>query len=600
MILIFGGTTEGRMAASTIMEAGKKFFYSTRTEGQEISLPEGAHLCGTMDAASIVCFCHKNDIRLIVDAAHPFATGLHSSVADASEKLGIPVIRLERLYPSRSDNMVFCSSWENAVDRLEKDGVERLLALTGVQTIGRLKPFWKRHCTVFRILDRDDSRGKAAAEGFPLSHVVYYSGSEDDLMELIRNVRPDAVLTKESGKSGGFEEKQRACDACGAPMYVISRPELPGGFVTVYGEYGLREAIQTLLPGYYELNVGLTTGSCATAAACAATNLLLTGKTSDSVTFLLPSGEPVDMSLESSRIEAGKAAVTVVKHSGDDPDVTDGCLITATVSFSREPGIHIAGGEGVGIVTLPGLGLPVGEAAINQTPRRMIKDQLSSMTDRGLDVCISVENGEELAQHTFNGRVGVVGGISIIGSSGVVRPFSHEAFIDAIRREFEVAMASGTERVVINSGAKSEKAVKMMYPDLPQQAFIHYGNAIGETLAIASEMRIPRLTMGVMIGKAVKLAEGHLDTHSHKVTFNKDFLVSIAVDAGCSDSVIRMVEEIDLARDLWRMEDLDTAPHFFSLLVDKVSAVCRAAYDNGDLEILLIRDDGSIANRLDI
>lgn len=133
-----------------------------------------------------------------------------------------------------------------------------------------------------------------------------------------------------------------------------------------------------------------------------------------------------------------------------------------------------------------------------------------------IHVTISVPGGEEVAARTFNPRLGVVGGISIIGTSGIVKPFSSEAFVNSIRKEMSVAQATGSPRIVINSGAKSEKYIRSLYPELPSQAFVHYGNFIGETIRIAAELGIRQLTLGVMIGKAVKLAEGHLDTHSKK------------------------------------------------------------------------------------
>ncbi|MBR1538154.1 MAG: cobalt-precorrin-5B (C(1))-methyltransferase, partial [Bacteroidales bacterium] len=198
--------------------------------------------------------------------------------------------------------------------------------------------------------------------------------------------------------------------------------------------------------------------------------------------------------------------------------------------------------------------------------------------DGGLDVTISVPGGRELAQRTFNPKLGIVDGISIIGTSGIVRPFSNEAFVDAIRREIEVAVAVGTGRLVINSGAKSEAFLKKRYPDLPPQAFVHYGNFIGETLKIAAECGLSRVTMGIMLGKAVKLAEGHLDTHSKSVVMNKAFLQEVAAGAGCSPAAAAAIDRLTLARELWKGLPPDDLRRFLTAILTRCYAVCAAVY----------------------
>ena len=159
----------------------------------------------------------------------------------------------------------------------------------------------------------------------------------------------------------------------------------------------------------------------------------------------------------------------------------------------------------------------------------------------GVAVRISVPGGSELARKTFNPKLGIIGGISIIGTSGIVRPFSSEAFVNSIRKEIQVARALGCTDIVINSGAKSENYLRTRFPDLPPQAFIHYGNYIGETLRLAEEEGITRVTMGIMIGKAVKLAEGHLDTHSRNVVMNRDFITALATESHCPPENIAKV-----------------------------------------------------------
>lgn len=594
MMLILGGTTEGRIAVQVADSAGSPYFYSTRGEGQSIECHNGRHITGAMDAGAMASFCEENGIRLLVDAAHPFAAQLHSTVAEVSARLGIPAVRLERIYPSEEelDGVVWCDGYADAITRLESAGVEKLLALTGVQTIGALKPWWDHHECIFRILNREESLKIAEDHGIDRSSLAFWD--EDSDAGIIQKYHPQAILTKESGQTGGFMEKYEAARGAGIPLYVVRRPAMPDGFIRVTGKNGLRKAIERLVPGFFPLRSGFTTGACATAASKAALLALLGRPVGDTVEITFPDGESLGLPVASYEIGTGSASATVVKDAGDDPDVTNGRAIVATVAYSTVPGIHFLQGEGVGRVTLPGLGLPVGGPAINKVPREMITRELSSLCGGGLDVTISVPGGRELAQKTFNPKLGVVDGISIIGTSGIVMPFSSEAFVDAIRKEMEVAVAIGCSHIVINSGAKSEAFLKSRFPELPPQAFIHYGNYIGETLRIAAGMHIPEVTMGIMIGKAVKLAEGHLDTHSRSVVMNRDFIADLAVSAGCSPGAVESVGTMTMAREL--RTTLSPEDYFLlsDAIIQKCSYVCGTIYpasgDSGKLELILVEE----------
>ncbi|MDE5714434.1 MAG: cobalt-precorrin-5B (C(1))-methyltransferase CbiD, partial [Muribaculaceae bacterium] len=268
------------------------------------------------------------------------------------------------------------------------------------------------------------------------------------------------------------------------------------------------------------------------------------------------------------------------------------------VAYASHAGIKFYGGEGIGTVTLPGLGLEIGEPAINPAPRTNIIDELSPLYSRGLDVTISLENGKELAEKTFNPRVGVVGGVSIIGTTGIIRPFSHEAFIDCIRRGMDVAIAMSCERVVVNSGGKSERFMKTLYPSLPPHAFIHYGNSIGETMEIGKEKNVARMTIGIMLGKAVKLAEGNMDTHSHKITVNREFLKRLAKDAGCSDEALTVIDSFNLARELPSLLSVADASCFFPALLKRCHQQCSEIFSN-ILDAVLLSDDGKILSRIE-
>jgi len=592
MILILGGTTEGRMAVKVTDEAGRRFWYSTRGDLQQVESRNGVHVTGAMDADAMTAFCREHEIKLIVDAAHPFAARLHKTVSEVSQTLAIYVVRYERTYPNHTDDIIWCKDYDDALSRLDKAGVESLLALTGVQTISALKPYWEKHKCTFRVLDRKESVELARKAGFNPDNLVFYGTGSD--LELMSEVKPQAVITKESGLSGGFTDKVAAARELGIPLYAVCRPLLPDGFITVTGEHGLRKEIEQLVPGFYELRTGFTTGACATAAAKAALTALLTGEEQDSVKFSIPDGEVFTLPIQDCVIGKDWASASVVKDAGDDPDVTNGCTISVKVELSHESGVHFLQGEGVGRVTLPGLGIPIGEPAVNPVPRKMIEQELAALYDGGLDVTVSVPGGKEIAQKTFNPKLGIEDGISIIGTSGIVRPFSDEAFVEAIRREVEVAKAVGSPRLVINSGARSERFVKSLYPDLPPQAFVHYGNYIGDTIKIAKELGFQEVTMGLMIGKAVKLAAGMLDTHSREGVMDKEFIRQMARESGCPKTICDSIYSITLARELWTLIPKQNLPDFCQTLICHCHTHCDHLLSSGTLTIILISEEGSL------
>lgn len=598
MILIFGGTTEGRRAAQILEEAGKPFWYSTRSNGQDLEMVHGIRVTGGMNPDEMADFCRKNAIRLIVDAAHPFATELHHNISETAQNLNLQVIRYERQYEPHTEDICWCRDYETAILQLKEHSIHRLLSLTGVQTINRLSGYWKENECWFRILDRDTSREMAIREGFPEDHLVYYE--HEDTASLIARLKPQAILTKESGKSGGFPEKIEAARKSGTPVFVVERPTCSYENV-VNGPHGLRLKIQELLPDFFELHTGLTTGTCATASAVAVLEEILEKEERDYskkyVLVRIPDGEDIEVKIE--KIEGDTA--TVVKYAGDDPDLTDGLEICAKVRlFDHHDSqrIIIKGGEGVGTVTLPGLGLPIGAPAINETPQRMIRENLLPLLPegKGAEVVISVPQGREVGAKTFNPRIGVQGGISIIGTSGIVKPFSSEAWVSSIRKEMAVGLeVVRGERlrpeIVINSGAKSEAFLHQRFPKLPLQAFVHYGNFIGETIRIAAELGVSHLVMGVMIGKAVKLAEGNLDTHSRQVTMNQSFIQQMAIEAGLDAS---RIETLNMARELWTLYDEKEMESFGKVIIRHCHEHCDALLPNGQLDILLISDQGKI------
>lgn len=617
MILVFGGTTEGRKAVEVLEEAGTLYYYSTCSDGQEIELVNGVHLTGGMEVPEMISCCCEHNIRLIVDAAHPFAEELHRNLLFLARHIGSPIIRYNRIFPPHDKDLIWCKDFDDAVRQLEDHHIERLLALTGVGTIGRLSAFWKKHDTCwFRILNRKASKYIAMANRFPEERLVYYE--TDDTTTLINDLHPQAIITKESGLSGGFTEKVEAARKVGIKTFVVERPDYPPHTPNpqnvhieyVNGPYGLRRAVEHLLPEFYPLHSGLTTGTCATAAAVAATIRLIKGETLKEVPVILPNGETIQVP-----VAYGDDYASCFKEAGDDPDITNGIEVRAKVIASDKHGqtrtnlscaeegrnslsqsVAIYGGEGVGTITLPGFDYPPGSPAINKAPREMIRHNLEklctsvSLCLKKLSVTISVPNGAEIAKKTFNPRLGIEGGISIIGVSGIVKPFSEEAFIDSIRKCMTIAQASGTDRVVINSGGKSERFVKALYPDLPRQAFVEYGNYIGETLKIAHELHFKNVTLGVMLGKAVKLAAGHLDTHSRKTTMDLDFIRQMLQESGITIDV----SNITLARELWERIPSTQLDDFAKTVIRHCADYCNPLLPDGSLTILLIDDNGKI------
>ena len=564
MILVFGGTTEGRQAAEVLEEAGSTYYYSTKTGEQLLTLHHGTRFDGAMDAEAMTAFISGHGIRLIVDAAHPFASQLHQTIASAASTLTIPVVRYERIYPPRDPDI----TWIDDYGQVPTD-MHTLLATTGVQSIGRLK--WieaKGVKVVYRILNRESSVALAHQQGASDEQLCFY---EDGLLP-----DADAILLKESGLSGGFLEKVAEAHKRGMRVIAIRRPQFHFKH-TVNGQHGLRREIERLLPEFFPLHSGLTTGTCATAAAIAATTRLTTGDTPQEVPVILPDGETISVA-----VGYADDYAYCIKEAGDDPDVTDGIEVRAKVELA--PQFEICGGDGVGRFTLPGFDYPVGEPAINKAPRQMMRQNIRQR----VRITISVPQGEAVARKTFNPRLGISGGISIIGVSGIVKPFSEAAFIESIRKCMQVAKASGAERVVMNSGGKSERFVKAMYPELPQQAFVEYGNYIGEALKMANELDIRHVTLGVMLGKAVKLAAGHLDTHSRKTVMDKVFIQQMLHESGISIDI----SDMTLARELWERIAEDGRAPFARTVIRHCREHCAPLLPHGELLILLIDDNG--------
>jgi cobalt-precorrin-5B (C1)-methyltransferase len=276
------------------------------------------------------------------------------------------------------------------------------------------------------------------------------------------------------------------------------------------------------------LRRGWTTGACATAAAKAAYTALLTGTFPDPVEIGLPRGGRTAFALAEAHIAAGIATAAIVKDAGDDPDVTHGALVRVRV-WRGAPGVAFRAGPGVGTVTRAGLPLLPGEPAINPVPRQMIRDALAEVADGPADavVEIGVEDGEALATHTLNGRLGIVGGLSILGTTGVVVPYSCAAWIDSIHRGIDVARAAGLPHVAGATGSTSEAAVAALY-GLPEVALLEMGDFVGGMLRYLRRHPVARVTIAGGLAKMTKLAQGRLDLHSKRGEVDLAALATLA------------------------------------------------------------------------
>jgi cobalt-precorrin-5B (C1)-methyltransferase len=285
------------------------------------------------------------------------------------------------------------------------------------------------------------------------------------------------------------------------------------------------------------LRRGWTTGACATAAAKAAYTALLTGEFPDPVAVSLPRGARVSFALALTRRDASSASAGVIKDAGDDPDVTHGALVVATVRAGAPgSGVIFRAGPGVGTVTRPGLAVAPGEPAINPVPRRMIRDAIAEVAARAnragdVEVEIAIPGGEKLAAKTLNGRLGIVGGLSILGTTGIVVPYSCAAWIASIQRGIDVARAAGLAHIAGATGASSEAAVRKLY-DLPETALIDMGDFVGGMLKYVRAHPVPRVTIAGGVAKMTKLAQGLLDLHSKRGEVDLAALAGLAETAG--------------------------------------------------------------------
>jgi cobalt-precorrin-5B (C1)-methyltransferase len=298
------------------------------------------------------------------------------------------------------------------------------------------------------------------------------------------------------------------------------------------------------------LRTGWTTGTCASAAAKAAVTGLLSGAVPSSVEVGLPGGQRVTFAVVDP-LPGDPARAAVVKDAGDDPDVTNHAHVTVAATFlvGGAPGtIELRAGAGVGTITLPGLGLPVGAPAINPVPARMIRAAVAEVTESAVDLTVSVPGGEAMAAKTSNARLGIMGGISILGTTGIVRPFSTASWRASVVQQVDVAAAQGRDHVVLSTGGRTDAAAQRLLPELPPVCFVEVGDFTGIALRRAAAAGIPRVTFVGMAGKIAKLAAGVLMTHYRRSKVDVELLADVARRAGAPAVVVAAATETATAR----------------------------------------------------
>ncbi len=349
------------------------------------------------------------------------------------------------------------------------------------------------------------------------------------------------------------------------------------------------------------LRRGYTTGACATACTKGALLALVNQKKINQVMVTLPIGEEVSFGLTNCSFSTSTAFSSTIKNAGDDPDVTHKAKISAKIWLDDSGEIQFKRGEGVGLVTLPGLEISVGEPAINPVPRKMMetvcKKILSdhNLENKGVVIEISVKDGEQLAKRTLNSRLGILGGISILGTTGIVTPFSAASYIASIQQGIDVAVANNHSELLINSGGRSEKALRKTFPNFSESACVHYGNWIQETFEkINDTEEIKTVTMGIMLGKASKLAQGYTNTHSNKTTWNKEFIYQLAKESGYKDEKATKVLALNMAGRLQEIFTFDAEEAFFQKLLQKCYEHCIKIAPKTTLNIYLINNKNEI------
>jgi cobalt-precorrin-5B (C1)-methyltransferase len=356
-----------------------------------------------------------------------------------------------------------------------------------------------------------------------------------------------------------------------------------------------------------KLRTGYTTGTSAAAATKAALLALISGKTVDSVVVSLPKEKKATIKIARTRIEGNDSATSaVIKYAGDDPDVTDGAEICSTVSIVDQIGeIIIDGGKGVGRITKPGLGLEIGMPAINPTPLKMIEQAVREVASvpylkqNGISIIISVPKGVEIARRTDNPRLGILGGISILGTTGIVLPYSTASFAASIRQSLDVCVALGTYTVVLTTGGRSEDFAKGIFgKSLPDHSFVQIGDFAGYAIKQCSNKKIQKAVIAGFIGKLTKMAMGIKQTHVKGSHVNMEFMAKIAAECNSSESVVEEIRRANTARHVSEIINKNNVSGFFDLICKRVY---EQMYEHSkrelEMKVIMFEFDGHVSGQ---
>jgi len=352
-----------------------------------------------------------------------------------------------------------------------------------------------------------------------------------------------------------------------------------------------------------KLKTGYTTGSSAAAASKAALLSIINQKKIDNVDILLPKRSYVQIPIYSCEFETDNASCSVIKNGGDDPDVTHGAEIIVKLSFTEKINeIEIDGGEGVGIVTKPGLGLEINKPAINPVPKKMITENLREvgkevLSEKGIKVVISVPKGEELGPKTDNPRLGIMGGISILGTSGIVIPFSTAAYAASIRQNVDVAIAMGNDTVVLTTGGRSEDFAKKIV-DLPEHCFVQIGDFSGYAIQQCGRKDINKAYVVGFIGKLAKMAAGVKQTHVKGSKVDMGFLSALAQKCNANENIIQDIKKANTARHVSEIIQKNKIEGFFDLICNETYKHMRKhSEEKVVIDVILFDFEGNILAR---
>ncbi len=357
-----------------------------------------------------------------------------------------------------------------------------------------------------------------------------------------------------------------------------------------------------------QLRTGLTTGTSAAAATKAALQTLLGKEIYEEIQITLPKGKIVELPIAWTRVDDSRVTCSVIKDGGDDPDVTHGAEILSTVEFTSEAGsVQVKGGIGVGKVTKPGLGLPIGSHAINPVPLKMIKDSVDEVLSKNIDstksfgiaITITVPKGAEIAIKTDNPRLGIIGGISILGTTGIVLPYSTASFAAAIRQGLDVGIAQGADTFILTTGGRSEDFMKHLFQErYPEHCYIQMGDFAGFSVKQCHDKGVKRIFIGGFIGKLTKIAMGVKQTHVRGSHVSMDFMARLAEESGANKELVDSIVNANTARHVSEIIDSNSIVGFYDL-------ICREAvkqlknYSGNQLliEVLLFDFNGNVVGR---